>query len=69
MSYAERRTRKNRRAKTPAQLHAWRCLVCMGKISQADYAARRDVILRPDRWGPLAFRLEHLSSPSEWPGL
>lgn len=59
MSYLERRTRKNRRAETPAQLHAWHCQVCMGKISQADYTARRNVTVRPGD-GTLAFRLAHL---------
>ena len=67
MSVRERRNRKDRRAKTWEQLHARRCLICMEKISQADYGARHDVVIR-DSSASLRFRLEHISCPGEWPG-
>lgn len=62
MSYAERRHHKNARAQTWQQLHAWRCYVCMEKISQADYRAGRNVLQRPSGGG-LRFRLAHVRCP------
>lgn len=62
MSYAERRRRKDGAAKTWQQLKAWHCTICLGKISQADYAARRNVAVRPGDGG-LRFRLIHFACP------
>ena len=56
MSVRERRNRKDRRAKTWQQLHAWHCKSCTQKITHSE--VERGLIR-----GVAPFAMFHLSCP------